>query len=328
MIALHSTSDSGFHLIASQIVIGLGGALTIALIQSAVQVSVPHAFVAQSIAALNVFPCMGNAIGAAVAGAVWSNLLPGYLLRELASTGHQNDVGSIYAEPLTWIASYPIGTTTRTAVIEAYSIVWRLMMIIATVICATSVLSTMRMKNLKLNDFLSVVEETGKLGNGSVDADKEDKGRLFGDRLFEKVEHALWKTCARCRVKGPEGGKQDKTGGVDSSTLAALEDDAGDEKKTGRSLFSLSKPGEMHDSSSKGKSRAAEEVVSDATLSTMSSLGPAPILVVDRVPDDDDDRHLVPHSAPVGPPSSFFRSPHSVQRSSPLARRVEGDSYL
>jgi hypothetical protein len=344
MIALKGTSDSTFHLVASQIVIGLGGALTIALIQSAVQVSVPHAFVAQSIAALNIFPCMGNAIGAAVAGALWGNLLPSNLIRSLAATGHQSDVGTIYAEPLTWIESYPIGTTARTAVVEAYSVVWRIMMISATIVCATSVFSTMRMKNLKLNDFLSVVEETGKVsdsgsgcsnsggggvvgggGGGSSGGSKQEGGsikegkvRLFGDRLFESIEQAFWKTCSRCGIKVADTRKQGNTWDHPRS-ISEKERDQEDDRVVDLNQTSslVSRPSKSHlggassssSTSNHGKSRA-EQSSSVTYLPTIP-----PILIV-----DEDANEEAPTSLPV--PSAHFRP----QVSSPLARRFDDES--
>lgn len=311
MISLQATSGGSFHLIASQIVIGLGGALTIALIQSAVQVSVPHTFVAQSIAALNVFPCMGNAVGAAIAGALWGNLLPGRLIQQLASTGHQNELATIYAEPLTWIESYPLGTSARTAVIAAYGTVWRVMMVAATIICAASVVSTMCMKNLKLNDFLSAVEgpEKGCSSNavGSASNEKTDKDHLFGDRLFEKVEHALWKSCARCGIKVGEASSSNQDGAKADAV-----------KKRPWRPFSRPSP------SSSSMTVSGKAASSDAGF-TKPSLAPAPILVVDRMDDLDEG---LPHTAPVGSSAGPFRPLYSVQRSSPLARRTEGDSYM
>ncbi|UZJ51451.1 hypothetical protein CBS101457_000771 [Exobasidium rhododendri] len=311
MIGLKGTSDSTFHLVASQIVIGLGGALTIALIQSAVQVSVPHAFVSQSIAALNIFPCVGNAIGAAIAGALWGNLLPGLLIKSLATTGHQSDVGTIYSEPLTWIESYPIGTTSRTAVVDAYSSVWRVMMITATVICAASIVSMMRMKNLKLNDFLSVAEEIDK-AEGDDATNNTSKGgasHLFGDRLFEKLENALWKGAASVGIKLAGSDKPGGTAALSSEKIYADETLAEDDDR--RLSPYLRSPVKSHLGSETGKSRAGE--ASDAAF--LSSI--PPILVLNADSEDE-------VSIPISAPATLFRP----QVSSPLARRFPDGSTM
>lgn len=323
MIPMHA-STTIFHIVASQITIGLGGAMTISLIMAAVQVSVPSACVAQSIAALNVFPCLGNAIGAAVAGAMWSNLLPGRLIRDLASSGHSTEVHNIYSEPLTWIESYSIGTMARTGVIEAYSSVWRLMLLTATLICSTSAVSVMVMKNIKLNDFLSVIEESDKkLTKTGGEVELESEGKLFGDRLFEKVEHALWKSCVRCGLGRSKSQSDPKNGEVTSAT-----NDNSTSKRSWNFHFKNKKQNHRYSSSEDSKSsiKSGKDASSD---SAESPYGLPPILIIDDSTDEQQDygtSHL-PQSAPAGP-SSLFRPPHSANRSSPLARKDDQDSYL
>lgn len=319
MIAMRGSTDSIFHLVASQIVIGLGGALTIALLQMAVQVSVPHAFVAQSIATFNVFPCIGNAIGAALAGAMWSGLLPGHLIQDLASSGHQNDVTNIYAEPLTWIESYPIGTAARTGVIQAYASVWRIMMIAATIICATSLFSAMCLPNLKLNDFLSAVDDEDKKQDGYGNSSDAGSRKLFGDRLFERAEQVFLSFFTHI------GRKQRRRQKSDEMTPSPQEDSKDDD------LLSTYK-----DKSQPSGSRSKEMLTAttdEAPISLMPTLRPAPIVIVDRALDEDP----TPRSASPGPytpsslpssPATLYRAPHSVQRPSPLARHFNDEVHM
>jgi SIT family siderophore-iron:H+ symporter-like MFS transporter len=311
MISLHSNSTI-FHIVASQVVIGLGGAMTIALIMAAVQVSVPHDYVAHSIAAINVFPCLGNAIGAAVAGALWSNALPGDLIKDLASSGHTSDVHNVYSEPLTWIESYPIGTAARTGVIEAYSTVWRLLMITATVVCAASALSTMGMKNLVLNDFLSTVEESDKRGAAQGHTSNEKEEKLFGDRFFEGIEEALWRFFAR-HSSSKTKRNSDADDDVDTS--------AADGRSTRKSKWAVfSKKTDSSTTSSNRQNMAdgdKKEMASFSAVDVMPPFGLAPILVIDRA-DDEEIEGALPYSAPAGP-SNLFRPPHP----SPLRRSGE-----
>jgi SIT family siderophore-iron:H+ symporter-like MFS transporter len=313
MISLRPSS-SIFHVVASQVIIGLGGAMTIAPIMAAVQVSVPHALVAHSIAAINVFPCLGNAIGAAVAGALWSNTLPGNLIKDLASSGHQNEVHNIYSEPLTWIESYPLGTSARTGVIEAYSTVWRLLMVTATLVCAASALSTMCMKNIVLNDFLSTAEEMDKRsGNLGDETSGVSKQRLFGDRMFEKVEDALWRVFSRFGSSKTTRRTSDAVSGI-----AIPDGNSAYQSRWGFLTSRKAKPS----SSGLGcgldvKVGKEKEDMAFSPADVMPPFGLAPILVIDRADDDEADGGI-PHSAPAGP-SNLFRPPHP----SPLRRSGE-----
>lgn len=76
------------------------------------------------------FTSVGGAVGNAVTGAIWANLLPGYLTANLAGTAAEGAVSSIYGNYFQAL-SYEVGTPERTAINQAYSDVYRIQLIVA-----------------------------------------------------------------------------------------------------------------------------------------------------------------------------------------------------
>jgi hypothetical protein len=314
MVAYNTSSATRFQIASSQVVIGLGGAMTIALIQAAVQVSVPPALVAQTIATLNVFPCMGNAIGSAVAGALWSGLLPGKLARSLSPTGHLNELATIFAEPLTWIVDHPLGSSTRTAVVNSYLSCWRVLMIVATLVCASSLLVVILVKDLRLGDGQSA-EGVQYSVNGSRDAGKRvtriqtEGGRLFGDRLFERFEDALGGGLVRRVVnkKGSQPESPTDTKVINTLPIASTAGESSLKVATGDDILqtrwkewsSLGRTSRRPSKDQPVSSLAglAEEEVDRPAPSPIEESGPAPILVVDEAP-------FEPPLSPPTPPAT------------------------
>jgi SIT family siderophore-iron:H+ symporter-like MFS transporter len=69
---------------------------------------------------------VGSALGNTVSGAIWKQLIPNELMRR---TGDPTLAAAVYADPFTFATSYPVGTTEREAVIQAYRHVQRLLCI-------------------------------------------------------------------------------------------------------------------------------------------------------------------------------------------------------
>lgn len=69
---------------------------------------------------------IGSALGNTVSGAMWQQIIPIELVRR---TGDASLAATVYGDPFTFATSYPVGTVERTAVIEAYRHVQRLLCI-------------------------------------------------------------------------------------------------------------------------------------------------------------------------------------------------------
>lgn len=199
MLKINHTSTSLFDIVSAQVVIGLGGAFSIATIQSNVQVCVSHSLVARSISSLNIFSSIGNAIGASIAGSLWTTLIPNNLYKVL-SEEEQSQISSIFSEPLTWILDNPIGSDVRSNVIEAYHQTYNIMMVVAISICAVTIGLTLVMENPRLGDTITAVCNCGDGEDEEVEGlkvypcackAKEIEGEssnLVGETLFKRVE--------------------------------------------------------------------------------------------------------------------------------------------
>ena len=97
---------------------GLGGGIAAVGGQLATQASVAHQDVAVATAVFLLFAEIGNAVGNAVAGAVWRARMPEVLTRNLAGLLPQADIDLIYGSAVT-AATYPFGSEIRTRIIDS-----------------------------------------------------------------------------------------------------------------------------------------------------------------------------------------------------------------
>ncbi len=79
-----------------------------------------HQYVAVVLAVEGMFANVGGAVGETVASAIWTGVFP-HRLREFLPQDMKSEWATIY-EDLTEQLSYPIGSPTRTAIIEAYGV--------------------------------------------------------------------------------------------------------------------------------------------------------------------------------------------------------------
>lgn len=75
---------------------------------------------------------IGSAVGDAIAGAIWTQVLPGELNKRLSDAAL---VEGAYGDPFTFVKSHPMGTPVRQSVVQAYKNVQQLLCI--TGICLT-----------------------------------------------------------------------------------------------------------------------------------------------------------------------------------------------
>jgi hypothetical protein len=119
MIRSKGARGSDAELVIVQIIQGAGGGFAAVLAQTAAQASVAHQDLASVTAFVLIFAEIGNAIGTAIASAIWRNTMPGQLQQHLgAVTNNQTLIDSIYGS-ITTAATYPFGDPIRTGTIEA-----------------------------------------------------------------------------------------------------------------------------------------------------------------------------------------------------------------
>lgn len=144
-------------LVGCQIALGLGGGMLNVPTQLGVQASASHQQVAAATAMWLTILEVGGAVGSAISGAVWSNLVPGKLERYLPASA-QDQALLIYGN-ITLSSSYeiyPRGSLERIAINRAYQETMTTLLIIAVCIAAPIIPLSFLMKNYKL-DQVSLV---------------------------------------------------------------------------------------------------------------------------------------------------------------------------
>ncbi|OAA53059.1 VPS9 domain protein [Cordyceps fumosorosea ARSEF 2679] len=104
------------------------------------------------------FACfnVGGAIGNAISGAIWTQLLPGELSRQLATFGNETLSGMVYDAPFTTIEEYPWGTAVREAVVAAYRQTQKILSITGIGIAVLVVLCALVLRDPRLGDEQSL----------------------------------------------------------------------------------------------------------------------------------------------------------------------------
>lgn len=115
------------YLAMCQIFNGAAGGILAMTSHIAIFSTVSHQEIAVVYAIYGLFGSIGAAIGFAISGAIWTNVLP-QKLEEFLPAGSKNLTSSIYNNLETQL-SYPMGSPIRDAIIEAYSDVQRKMVI-------------------------------------------------------------------------------------------------------------------------------------------------------------------------------------------------------
>ncbi|KAJ2987425.1 hypothetical protein NUW58_g4516 [Xylaria curta] len=105
-------------LVLFQILNGIGDGIWTPVGKLAVMASVPHQQVAVGIALYGLFGSIGSAIGNAIAGAIWNNILP-TKLEEFLPADVKNRSSEIFGS-IVIQQSFPFGTPERDAIVAAY----------------------------------------------------------------------------------------------------------------------------------------------------------------------------------------------------------------
>lgn len=101
-----------------QVLQGAGGGFAAVLAQTAAQASVPHQDLASVTAFVLIFAEIGNAIGTAIAGGVWRNIMPDQLQQHIGAYADSATIATIYGS-VPVANSYPVDSPIRIGTIEA-----------------------------------------------------------------------------------------------------------------------------------------------------------------------------------------------------------------
>lgn len=182
-------------IVAAEVVLGIAGGLfsypTQALVQSAVQ----HERTAVITALYLSLYSVGSALGNTIAGAIWTNTLPGRLLSDLTAANIPNAAtvaATVYANPLGWIVTNPMGTPAREAVNSAYREVQRYLTTAGLCLSVLLIIASLCLRNPRLGDTQSFANAEGydakSIGSGvEIDTSREkDAETIVGSERRKK----------------------------------------------------------------------------------------------------------------------------------------------
>lgn len=116
--------------------------------QLGVMANVTHQEIAVAIALWGLFGSIGAAIGSAIAGGIWTNILPKQLYSNLPAE-YKNQTLDIYSN-ITAQLEFEMGTPARDAIILSYGHVQRLMVIAGVVIIPICIACLFMWKNVNV----------------------------------------------------------------------------------------------------------------------------------------------------------------------------------
>lgn len=144
-----------------QVLVGFGVGMIGQMAQLTTMASVRHQDVAVALAIYGLFGSVGSSVGYAIAGGLWTNILP-VKLHEFLPDDAKNRTAEIYGDITIQMAD-PIGTPIRDAVIAAYGVVMRRMVIVGSALIPLTVLCVIVWRNINVKNLESV--EKRKRGN-------------------------------------------------------------------------------------------------------------------------------------------------------------------
>ncbi|KAI5118116.1 hypothetical protein M0805_003470 [Coniferiporia weirii] len=156
MIHSRGAQASTAEIVWTQILQGAGG-FSAAAMQVGAQASVSHVDVAMVTAVVLLLTEIGGAVGSAVAGAIWTNTMPGNLAKNLPQLSA--DERTALFGSITDVLKYPRGNAIREGVIAAYDSTMKTMVIAATALAVVPILLALWMPNWYLGDTQNAVDD-------------------------------------------------------------------------------------------------------------------------------------------------------------------------
>ncbi|KAF6822537.1 siderophore iron transporter 1 [Colletotrichum plurivorum] len=154
-------SPSGQNgIIGAQVLLGIAGGMFPYPAQASLQASLKHEHLAIMTGLYLATYNIGSAFGYTISGAIWTQILPGVLNEKLAPFNNETIATLTYGKPFDAIAEYPIGTPERTAIIDAYQQVQRLLCITGICLTVPLIVFAFLLKNPKLNDEQTLAVES------------------------------------------------------------------------------------------------------------------------------------------------------------------------
>lgn len=151
-----SSGSSHSGVIGGQVLLGLAGGLFSYPAQASIQVASKHEYLAIVTGIYLASYNIGSAIGNTISGAIWNQVLPAELIRQL---GNETLAAEVYGEPFPFVIANPVGTPDRDAVVVAYQKTQRLLCITGICLTVPLIAFALCIRNPKLTKEQSLVKD-------------------------------------------------------------------------------------------------------------------------------------------------------------------------
>jgi len=155
-----ASGSSKAGVIGAQVLLGIAGGMFPYPAQASLQVSLKHEHLAVMTGLYLATYNIGSALGGAVSGAIWTQVLPNQLSNRLAPFGNDTLALTTYQNPFVVAGEYPVGTPERDAIIDSYRYAQRLLTITGICLCVPLIGFAFTLRNPKLNDKQTLAEDT------------------------------------------------------------------------------------------------------------------------------------------------------------------------
>ncbi|KAF2686870.1 siderochrome-iron transporter-like protein Sit1 [Lentithecium fluviatile CBS 122367] len=175
--------DAHRGLIGGQVLLGIAGGFFPYPAQVSIQAAVKHEHLAVITGIYLASYNIGSALGNAVSGAIWTNVIPSELNSRIANS---TNAAEWYASPLTMVpplGNYPPGTSQRDAAIAVYKDVQRLLCITGICLCVLLIFFACVIRDPKLGKEQSAPDAEERADTAEVQNNEEPKSKF-----------ALWKS--------------------------------------------------------------------------------------------------------------------------------------
>ncbi|KAG8752254.1 hypothetical protein FRC14_007194 [Serendipita sp. 396] len=194
MIRSRGANGSDGELVMTQILQAWGGGFASITSMVGAQASVTHKYVAMVTAIVLLITELGGAIGSAIAGAIWTNLMPRNLAKYLPNVSEE-ERNRLYGSTIS-IAMLDPSDPVRIGAIAAYSDTMKILIIVALVIGILPIFIALTMPNYYLSDAQNAIDGLDITGKkvaepqdpvaGAEAASSAEKGAT-GQSLFSKI---------------------------------------------------------------------------------------------------------------------------------------------
>ena len=146
-------------IIGGECLMGFGAGFFTYVTQLSIQTCTNHEYMAVVLSLYLASYNIGSALGSAVSGAIWTQLMPNMIAENMEALGANVTLATeAYQAPFTYILTYPWGSSERIALALAYAEIQRKLIIVALCLCVLLLLAAFMLRDHYLANVQSLDE--------------------------------------------------------------------------------------------------------------------------------------------------------------------------